>query len=267
MDSSQDVHHLAQHPRSTTWSSIYDGRELISSHNLKQPGRCLSIVKWNIEFNETFKLFYGDWSYFAKKYGKWREDFIELGFRSMGLREPTIDTTGAEISKTGGHYDVIIVDDIQNRENVRSEVERENVRGRMQEYFPQLQPYGGLLMPGNAVSPQRCLQNWIERRGARRRSRRCTNPEFLLRHRRAVGVERRWIALLSSTRAHERVSRAARSVNSKSICSRSWYRNQPIDDATKVFVEPRKRERDFDFIRDEMPYIELPNGTRFARST
>jgi phage terminase large subunit-like protein len=234
----------------------YDGRELISSHNHKAAKEILGLMKWYMEFGKTFRLFYGDWSYYAKKYGTWREDQIELAFRSKGYREPTVDTCGAEISKTGGHYDVIAVDDIQNRENVRSEVERQNVRERFQEYLPQLDPSGGMLVPGTRYHKQD-VYGWIMRR-AEEAKKKGADPEWVF----DVTVRSAWNpdgSLYYPTRLSEKYL-AQQEFELEDYLFAVWFRNEPIDDSTKVFVNPKARERDFDFVNDLVPYIQPPNG-------
>lgn len=234
----------------------YNGRGLIGSHNHKAAKEILSIIKWNMEFNEKFKKFYGDWAYFAKKYGKWRDELIELAFRGVATREPTIDTTGAEISKTGGHYEVIAIDDIQNRENVRSEGERENVRARFQEYFPQLEPNGGMLVPATRYH-KLDVYGWLMERRAKALKNEAP-PEFLF----DIFVHSAWNedrSLYYPTRLTEEFL-AQQQIELEDYLFSVWYRNEPIEEGTKVFVNPQGKERDFDFIRDYVPYIRFPNG-------
>jgi hypothetical protein len=237
----------------------YDGRELIGSHNHRAAKEILEIIKWNIEFNPTFKEFYGDWAYYAKKYGVWRDDMIRLAFRSSGLREPTIDTTGAEISKTGGHYDVIFIDDIQNRENVRSAPERANVRERFQEYFPQLEPNGGLIVPCTRYH-RSDVYSWIMQRREAALKKPDVEPEWLF----DVVVKRAWNedgSLYYPTRLTEAFLGQQRDALEDYLFS-VWYLNEPLEESAKVFPDPYSKQRDFDFVRGAMPYIEFPNGVR-----
>lgn len=237
----------------------YDGRALISSHAHKASKEILSLVKWNMEFNLTFKQFYGDWAYYAKKFGIWRDDVIELAFRTKAYREPTIDTCGAEISKTGGHYGLIVVDDIQNRENSRSEVERENVRGRIQEYFPQLEPSGAMIVPGTRYH-KLDVYGWIMERRKKALENDPDSLDFLF----DITVKSAWNedgSLYYPTRLNQRFL-DQQQVELEDYLFAVWYKNEPIDDASKVFLKPEGKEREFDFIRDLVPYIQLPNGTR-----
>jgi hypothetical protein len=247
----------------------YDGRELISSHNQEASKEILGIIKWNIEFNERFKKFYGDWAYYAKKYGIWRDDYIQLAFRTAGLREPTVSTCGAEKSKTGGHYDVIVVDDIQNRENVRSQGERQNVRERLQEYFPQLEPNGAMLVIGTRYHKQD-VYGWIMKRveAARKRlqaknlsdEQRAEELSWLFE----IVVKSAWNedgSLYYPTRLTKAFLQQQEDELEDYLFS-VWYRNEPLDESSKVFVNPDSRERNFDFVRGALPYIEFPTGKR-----
>jgi hypothetical protein len=247
----------------------YDGRELISSHNQEASKEILGIIKWNIEFNAKFKQFYGDWAYFAKKYGIWRDDYIQLAFRTAGLREPTISTCGAEKSKTGGHYDVIAVDDIQNRENVRSQSERQNVRERLQEYFPQLEPNGAMIVPATRYHRQD-VYGWIMKRveAARKRlkaknlpaEQRAEEESWLFE----IVVKSAWNAdgtLYYPTRLTSSFLQQQEDELEDYLFS-VWYRNEPLDEHAKVFINPQSKERNFDFVRGALPYLEFPNGAR-----
>lgn len=245
----------------------YDGRELIGSHNHKAAKEILEIIKWNIEFNETFKQFYGDWAYYAQRYGVWRDDMIRLAFRSTAQREPTIDTTGAEISKTGGHYDVIFIDDIQNRENVRSPGERQNVRERFQEYFPQLEPHGGMVVPATRYH-RSDVYAWIAKR-REEALRKAGEPgtaaydevkDWLF----DINIKKAWNAdgsLYYPTRLSAQFLEQQR-IELDDYLFSCWYLNEPIDDSAKIFVDPQSKERDFDYYPSAQPFIELPNGTR-----
>ena len=55
-----------------------------------------------------------------KRFAKWTDEFIVLADRTYAEREPTIDTTGLNTSKTGAHPDFVILDDLVNETNLES---------------------------------------------------------------------------------------------------------------------------------------------------
>lgn len=247
----------------------YDGRILIGSHKRDAAKDILKIIKWHIEHNPKFKEFYGDWAYYAQKYGIWRDDYIELAFRTVGLRDPTIQTTGAEVSTTGGHYDVGFIDDIQSRENVKSQLERQNVRERFQEYFPQIVSNGALIVPATRYH-RADLYGWIIKRRAaalKRIESKNLNPQ-------QQAEEESWLFDIYVHSAYnddgslyypyglsaERLAQEKDEL--EDYLFSVWYLNEPLDETSKVFVNPYDNERDFDFVRGPLPYIEFPNGTR-----
>lgn len=249
----------------------YSGSELISSHSHDASKEILTIMKWHLEFNETFKLFYGDWAYYAKRYGTWTQEEVRLAFRGAGVRSPSIDTTGAEMSKTGGHYDVIFVDDIQNRENSASEKQRANVRARFQEYIPQLNPSGAMIVPATRYH-RADVYAWIMKRKAealkRIASRTLTAAEKAEQESWLFDITIRsaWNddgSLYYPTRLTRQFLQQQEDELEPYLFS-VWYRNESIDDTSKVFVDPHSKERDFDFVRGLIPYIQIPSGAARA---
>ena len=244
----------------------YDARVLISSHDHDDAKDILQIIKDEID-KPRFKEFYGDWKYYAEKYGAWAQDRIRLPFRTKALREPTIDTCGADVSKTGGHYELIVVDDIQDRRNSQTENMRAAVRGRFQEYFPQLEPHGGMLVPATRYH-RKDVYGWImQRREAALRK--AGEPgsktyeevkDWLF----DVVVRRAWNedgSLYYPTRLTNQFLEQQR-IELEDYLFSVWYLNEPIDESAKVFVNPQGRVRDFDYWAGEIPFIELPSGER-----
>lgn len=59
---------------------------------------------------------------------KWNEDEIIIKQRTKPLKEPTIKTAGIESEQTGGHYDIIILDDLVGLQNSQTPEQREKAK-------------------------------------------------------------------------------------------------------------------------------------------
>lgn len=77
------------------------------------------------------------------------QDSLTLSTReNKSLKEPTIDTSGVEKTKTSQHYDLIIADDIVVRENVGTEEQIEKVKLHYKDLLDLLEPNGTLIIVG-----------------------------------------------------------------------------------------------------------------------
>ena len=83
-----------------------------------------------------------------KRFAKWTDEFIVLADRTYAEREPTIDTTGLNTSKTGAHPDFVILDDLVNETNFESPPQMESARRLVQAFFPIIERWGSLLLVG-----------------------------------------------------------------------------------------------------------------------
>jgi len=76
---------------------------------------------------------------------KWNEDEIIVRQRTKALKEPTIRTAGIETEQTGGHYDVIILDDLMGLNNSATPEQREKAKKFRRSMINLLEP-GGLVI-------------------------------------------------------------------------------------------------------------------------
>lgn len=113
-------------------------------------------IKNHIEANAVLKSAFADSFVFEK----WTDTAITLLKRKPGMREPTIDTTGLNTSKTGSHPDFIIVDDIVHERNYQSPIEIENSKNKIEAFYPILERWGTLICMGTRWSEQDCY-GWI----------------------------------------------------------------------------------------------------------
>lgn len=76
---------------------------------------------------------------------RWNEDEIIVRQRTnRGLKEPTVATTGVEAEKTGGHYDVIVLDDLTGLTNSMTKEQREKTKRFRRSMVNLLDP-GGII--------------------------------------------------------------------------------------------------------------------------
>lgn len=96
-------------------------------------------IKEQLEHSKL-KYIYGD---FVS--AKWNEDEIIVKNRTKPLKEPTIRTAGIETEQTGGHYDIIILDDLMGLNNSQTPEQREKAKRFRRSMINLLEP-GGIVI-------------------------------------------------------------------------------------------------------------------------
>lgn len=76
---------------------------------------------------------------------RWNADEIIVKQRTKPLKEPTILTTGVEAETTGGHFDVILLDDLTGLQNSQTPEQRNKTKRFRRSMINLLEP-GGLLV-------------------------------------------------------------------------------------------------------------------------
>ncbi len=76
---------------------------------------------------------------------RWNADEFIVKQRTKALKEPTVATTGVEAETTGGHYDIIILDDLIGLQNSQTPEQRAKVKRFRRSMINLLEP-GGLLI-------------------------------------------------------------------------------------------------------------------------
>lgn len=99
----------------------------------------LSEIKAQLEQSQL-KYLFGDF-----QSARWNADEIIVKQRTRPLKEPTVATTGVEAETTGGHYDIIILDDLMGLQNSKTPEQREKVKKFRRSMINLLEP-GGLLI-------------------------------------------------------------------------------------------------------------------------
>jgi predicted phage terminase large subunit-like protein len=117
-----------------------DVRILIVQKTAEEAQKTLGVIKTELETNDTIKAYYGglwqqkvgtrDISNAAgvmqregRKESAWRMDRITVKRARKG-KDPTVEAVGVGGAITGGHFDVIILDDVEDDENVRTDTRR-----------------------------------------------------------------------------------------------------------------------------------------------
>jgi len=106
----------------------------------------LSATAGHITNNTAFHRLYGnDWKP-AFREAAWSDSRITISKRTKILKEPSIDTSGVDRSKTGSHYDLIIADDLVTDTNIYTAKSRQKVYDHIMDLLPILEPGGTLVL-------------------------------------------------------------------------------------------------------------------------
>lgn len=106
----------------------------------------LGAVASDIASNTALHRLYGnDWKP-AFREAPWSDSRIVISKRTKVLKEPSIDTSGVDRSKTGSHYDLIIADDLVTDTNIRTAENRQKVYDHIMDLLPILEPGGTLIL-------------------------------------------------------------------------------------------------------------------------
>lgn len=120
------------HGKSTVINYINPIYEICKNRNIRilqisktqgQAKKFLSLIAEELTKNKKLIEDFGD---FRSKHG-WRSDYIFVK-RSKTMKDPTVEACGVEGAITGGHFDIIIADDIVDEENTKTQERMENVK-------------------------------------------------------------------------------------------------------------------------------------------
>lgn len=120
-------------------------RVLITNASLDNSKAFLREIKSHFEKNDTFRDLFGDW---CSTDEKWSETQIIVKERKSYHKEPTVQVTSADKSVVSQHYDIIIVDDVVNRESISTKEQREKSIKYYKDLLDLLEPNGMLVIVG-----------------------------------------------------------------------------------------------------------------------
>lgn len=101
--------------------------------------KMLSEIKEHLDGKSQLSLIFGGF-----KSDFWNQDAITIRQRDKALKEPTIATTGVEAEQTGGHFDVIFLDDLTGLQNSQTPEQREKTKRFRRSMINLLEPGGKL---------------------------------------------------------------------------------------------------------------------------
>lgn len=259
-DRTEQKFHLFMPPRDTFKTSIGalglplyflsnfpNGRVLLNTHTQNFTRDHLQAIKSTCERNERFRTTYGNWQTDELK---WAADGIIIAARTVSLKEPSIAVSGVDAPKTGGHYDLIVCDDLVSETNCLTQAARDRVYDHVENLEPMLSPGGTLLLIGTRWHEDDLYGRLIEI--DKRRAREGKDPFYkkLIRGAYLPGG-----GLYYPTRLTEEFLTQKR----EKLTPRKFaifYLNEPRESADKPFPRAELRRFQGDFVPGIVPYIQ-----------
>lgn len=117
----------------------------------------LTEIKRHLQSNETLINLYGE---LANEAEEWSQDRITLKRKDQNIKGPTVWATGVESNLVGSHPDLIILDDVVNRDNIETRESIEKVILRYKDALDLLEPGGQLIVIGTRWAEGE-LYSWL----------------------------------------------------------------------------------------------------------
>jgi len=122
-----------------------DVRVLIVTINQDKANEMMTFVQRHLEANEKITSIFGN----QRSYSEWSKSSCRVASCKRKTKEPTLSVLGVTSSMVGGHYDLIILDDIADEKNSRTDYRRKNlVRWFNSTLMPMLEPKGKVISIG-----------------------------------------------------------------------------------------------------------------------
>ena len=124
-------------------------RILIANATYQMAVNFVGQIKKILMRNKKFRDMYGEMD---KNADQWRQDMITVpaaeSLREYEKKEPTVTAMGIDGNLTSAHYDVIILDDVVNRDNISTKDQIEKVILYYKDIIDLLEPTGKLIVIG-----------------------------------------------------------------------------------------------------------------------
>lgn len=117
----------------------------------------LTEIKRNLQTNQTILELFGD---VTQNNTEWSQDRITLARTDHNIKGPTVWATGIDSNLVGSHPDLIILDDVVNRDNSQTLEQNEKVILRYKDCLDLLEPGGQLIAIGTRWS-ESDFYSWI----------------------------------------------------------------------------------------------------------
>ncbi len=118
-------------------------RILIANQVWDKCREMLTVIEQNLDDKSPLPSVFGEF-----RSGHWNNDAFTIRQRTRAFKEPTLSTTGVEAETTGGHYDVIFLDDLTGLQNCQTPDQREKVKRFRRSMIDLLEPQGTLYEVG-----------------------------------------------------------------------------------------------------------------------
>lgn len=119
-------------------------RVLISSAKKEHAQGFLDAIKRHIDLNPEFISRFGN----LRDDARWTREAINIKGHSHGDKEATITTGSLQTESTSQHYDLIVLDDIINREYANTEEQRQKCVNYYMDCLDLLEPDGRMIVIG-----------------------------------------------------------------------------------------------------------------------
>ena len=132
-------------------------RILVSSGTGDQVRKFLSEIKSHFQFGEFFRYFFPEFCPHGKNVKEFgNQETFTVPCRSLHRKEPTVSTCSVGAVVAGGHFEVILNDDIVDKENVRTPEQIANVKSHY-----------GFLWPLVETNEKAPYKGWMQLTGTR----------------------------------------------------------------------------------------------------
>ena len=130
-------------------------RILIANATYNMATAFLSQIKKHLQGNETLKDYYGD---LATEADKWSENMISVKkAKAFQRKEATVTAVGVDTAIVSQHYDVIIMDDVVNRDYINTSEQIEKTILFYKDALDLLEPNGTMIIIGCLVAGSKVL--------------------------------------------------------------------------------------------------------------
>ena len=129
-----------------------DIRILIDSETFNKSKAFFMEIKAHLEGNdkyrEVYKTLFGIYPDAKKRTGLWTDSQLVAAGRKRQRKEPTISCGGVDTTKTGMHYDLIIMDDVVSETNITTKEQLEKVKTHFKLALSLLDPERPMIVIG-----------------------------------------------------------------------------------------------------------------------
>lgn len=216
-----------------------NARILIDSETFSKSKAFLAEIKGHLEHNqayrEIFKTIYGMYPN-ENRDDLWTGDELNISARRQPLKEPTFSCSGVGVTKTGMHYDLIIMDDLHSEKNVTTKEQIDTVKEHYKLALSLLDPGKPLIIIGTRWDYNDLYQHILDSERGRFNIiiRKAYNPDGSL-----FFPERLTEKFLSETKESQ-----------GSYVFSCQYYNEPVDNETATFKRSQMVRKPWELVKD-----------------